>query len=115
LNLTNNKRAMSQQSDYVANLQLGFDAPNDKHSASLVYNFYSERLFAAGRGGAPDEYEQPFHSLDFIYTYYPLEALSLRLRLQNILDEDLEIEQIGVTTFEQEFGITAKLDLKYQF
>jgi hypothetical protein len=44
-----------------------------------------------------------------------LEALSLRLRLQNILDEDLEIEQIGVTTFEQEFGITAKLDLKYQF
>ena len=29
-----------------------------------MYNVFGERLFVAGRLGAPDRYEQPFHSLD---------------------------------------------------
>ncbi len=61
-NLTNNKRRMSQHSKYVANLQLGYDSPGGYHSASLAYSHVGDRLFFAGRNGAPDAYEQPFNS-----------------------------------------------------
>ncbi len=115
LNLTNNVREMSQHSPWVVNLQLGFDSPNQRHSASLAYNAFGERLYFAGSNGAPDAFEQPFHSLDLIYSYYPIEAMTIKLRLQNLLDEQLEIEQGGVTTLEQTVGSVVKLDLSYRF
>ena len=115
VNLTNDERRLSQHAPWVANLQLGFDSPNEKHSASLAYNAAGERVFFAGRGGAPDAYEQPFHSLDVIYSYYPTNALSLKLRLQNLLDEDTTIEQGGVAVLEQSVGMNYKLDLSYRF
>ena len=115
LNLTNNVREMSQHSPWVVNLQLGFDAPNERHSASLAYSAFGERLFFAGSNGAPDAFEQPFHSLDLIYSYYPTEAMTIKLRLQNLLDEQLEIEQGGVTVLEQTVGSVIKLDLSYRF
>lgn len=121
LDLTNNTRRLSQHSEYVANVQLGFDSPEGVHSASLVYNVFGERLFFAGKNGAQDAYEQPFHSLDLVYSWYPLDQLSLKLRLQNILEEDIEISQTSnatgadVTVFEQRIGTSAKLDLKWEF
>lgn len=121
LDLTNNTRRLSQHSEYVANFQLGFDSPEGKHSASLVYNVFGERLFFAGKNGAQDAFEQPFHSVDLVYTWYPLDTISLKLRLKNILQEDLEITQTSnstgadVTVFEQNVGTSAKLDLKWEF
>ena len=115
LNLTNNTRELTQHSPWVVNLQLGYDSANERHSASLAYNAFDERLFFAGVNGAPDAFEQPFHSLDLIYSYYPVEAMTLRFRLQNLLDEQLEIEQGGVTTLEQTVGTNIKLDLTYRF
>lgn len=115
LNLTNNTRRMTQQSEYVANLQLGYDSPGGGHSVSLAYSVYGERIYFAGRDGADDAYEQPFDSLDLIWSWYPTERLSLKLRLQNLLDSNLEIEQQGVTILEQTVGLTAKLDLSWKF
>jgi TonB-dependent receptor len=113
LDLTNPVRPVGGHSEYVANLQLGFDSANGAHSWSLAYNTFGERLFFAGRNGAQDTYEQPFDSLDFIYTFYPTERLSLKFRLQNILDEQLELVQAGVPILEQEVGATAKFELKW--
>ena len=113
--LTNNKRKLTQHSPLVVNLQLGYDSPGGAHSASLVYGMYDERVFFAGRNGAPDAYEQPFHSLDVVYTWYPMDKLSVKLRAQNILDEKTEIEQGGVVVLEQTVGTNLKLDLTYRF
>jgi outer membrane receptor protein involved in Fe transport len=113
LDLTNPERPMTGHSEYVANLQLGFDSGNGAHSWSLVYNTFGERVFFAGRGGAEDVYEQPFDSLDVIYTYYPTDRLSFKFRFQNILDEKLELEQQGVVVLEQNVGTTAKIDIKW--
>ena len=113
LDLTNPERPMTGHSKYVANLQLGFDSASGAHSWSLVYNTFGERVFFAGRGGAEDVYEQPFDSLDVIYTYYPTDRLSLKFRFQNILDDRLELEQAGVTILEQNVGTTAKIDIKW--
>jgi outer membrane receptor protein involved in Fe transport len=113
--LTNNRRPMTQHSDLVVNLQLGYDSPNAMHSASIAWNMYSERIFFAGRNGADDAREQPFTSLDFIYSFYPSEKLSIKLRLQNLLDEDTVIEQGGVDVLEQTLGTAAKIDFSYRF
>ena len=115
LGVTNNKRRMTQHSDYVANVQLGWDSPAGAHSASLVYSIYSERIFFAGRNGAEDAWEQPFNSLDLVWSWFPTDALSFKLRLQNLLDEKLEIEQGGVKVLEQTVGTTFKLDASYRF
>jgi TonB-dependent receptor len=113
LNLTSDIRPMAQHSDYVVNLQLGLDSANGKHSFTLAYNTFGERLFFAGRDGAPDAYEQPFESLDFVYSFYPTDRLSMKFRVQNLLDEAVKIEQAGVTVLEQNVGATAKLDVKW--
>ncbi len=115
LNLTNDQRPLNLQSDVILNLQLGYDAPNALYSAVVVYNSYDERLFYAGRNGAPDAYEQPFHSLDFVFSLYPTEKLDVKLRLQNLLDDSIEIEQGGVVVLEQNLGMTAKVDFTYRF
>jgi TonB-dependent receptor len=113
--LTNDKRRLSQHAPWVVNLQLGYDSLNERHSASVAYNAFGERLFFAGRGGAPDAYEQPFHSLDLIYSYYPIEPLSLKFRVQNLLDQNTTIEQGGVKVLEQTVGLTYKFDMTYRF
>jgi hypothetical protein len=106
---------MTQHSDLVVHAQLGYDSPNEMHSASIAYNMYSERIFFAGRNGADDAREQPFNSLDFIYSFHPTEKMSIKLRLQNLLDEDTVIEQGGVDVLEQNPGTTAKVDFSYRF
>jgi len=115
LGVTNNKRRMTQHSDYVANLQLGWDSPGGAHSASLIYSIYGERIFFAGRNGAEDAWEQPFNSLDLVWSWYPTDALSLKLRVQNVLDEKFEIQQAGVTVLEQTIGTSFKFDATYKF
>ena len=114
LDLTNDRRRLTQHSRYVANLQLGFDSPDGAHSASLVYNVFGERLYFAGRNGGPDAFEQPFHSLDLVYGWYPTEQLKLQLKIKNLLDSNVEVERGGVVTLEQSIGRSGSLQLSWQ-
>jgi hypothetical protein len=50
-----------------------------------------------------------------VYDFYPTRSLSIKLRLQNLLDEKIEIEQGGVTVLEQTLGMTVKLDATLRF
>jgi outer membrane receptor protein involved in Fe transport len=109
---TNNVRQLSGASNYVANLMLGFDSMNGQHSATLVYNVYGKRLYLAGRNGAPDGFELPFHSLDMTYSWYPTDLITIKAKLQNLLDETVIIERDGVNTFEEKPGMTAALSFK---
>jgi TonB-dependent Receptor Plug Domain len=112
-NVTNDVRPMAQHSEYVANLQLGFDSDNGAHTFTVAYNTFAERLFFAGRDGAPDAYEQPFESLDFVYSFFPTDRLSMKFRIQNLLDEELEIAQNDTVIIAQKLGTTAKVDVKW--
>jgi TonB-dependent receptor len=110
---TNPTRSLSGASDYVANLMLGFDAPNARHTASVMYNVFGERLYVAGRNGAPDGYEQPFHSLDMTYFWYPTDTMTLRLKAQNILSETVTIEREGIVVFEEDPGTTLSVSFTW--
>lgn len=111
---TNASRPLSGASEYVANLQLGFDSDSGMHAATLVYNVFGERVLAAGINGSPDSYEQPFNSLDFTYSFYPTDRTTLKLKLKNLLDENSVVEQGGVTVYEQQVGLSASLDFEWQ-
>ena len=114
-NITNSTRRLTQQSNWVTNLQLGYDSFNGKHGATLAFNSFGERIYFAGTDGLPDGYEQPFHSLDLIYTYYPIDNWTFKLRVKNILDEAIEVAQGDVAVIEQSFGRTALLNVKWEF
>ena len=61
-----------------------------------------------------DAFEQPFHSVDLIYSYFPTEQLTLKFRARNLLDEERS-RQNGVTIIEQSIGIVFKFDVSYKF
>ncbi|HEX6259394.1 MAG TPA: TonB-dependent receptor [Woeseiaceae bacterium] len=110
---TNQVRPLSGASEYVANVMLGFDSPDSKHTASLIYNVFGERLYVAGRNGAPDGFEQPFHSLDVTYAWYPTDTMTIKLKAQNLLDETVTIERQGITVFEEDPGINYSLSFSW--
>ena len=110
---TNPVRGLTGASDYVANVMIGYDSANSKHAASLIYNVFGERLYVAGRNGAPDGYEQPFESLDFTYFWYPSDRVTIKAKAQNLLGEVIVIERDGVVTFEEDPGTTFVLSFSW--
>jgi len=113
-----NNCSLSGASDYVANLMIGFDSRNSKHTAALIYNVFGERVFAFGRFG-PDAIEQPFESLDFTYFWYPTDRITVKAKAQNILGSTIEIQRSepgrNVVVFEEDPGTTLALALSWQF
>jgi TonB-dependent receptor len=112
---TSPAREMAGASPYVANVMLGFDSVDGKHTASLIYNVFGERLFVAGRNGAPDGFEQPFHSVDLTYTWFPSDSLTIKAKAQNLLEEEIEIERGGIITYHEKPGATISLSASYRF
>lgn len=114
-NITNRERRMSGHSQYVVNAQLGFDSFNERHSATLSYNVFGSRINFAGVDGKDDAYEQPFHSVDATYSYYPTERLTLKLSAKNILGERTEILQQGEILQARDPGTSLGASLTYRF
>ena len=117
--ITNRTRRLTQHSEWVANLQLGFDSFDGKWGSTLVYNAFGPRIFFAGINGQDDAYEQTFHSLDFVLSWYPMENLSLKFRAQNMLDEKTRIDQKSaagdeVRILEQTVGTSFLFDIRYE-
>ena len=112
---TNNVRPLAGASEYVANLVLGFDSHDGAHTSTIAYNVFGERLYVAGRLGAPDGYEQPFHSLDFTHSWYPTENITVKAKLRNVLDQSVQIEREGVVVFTERPGSTASVSFKWEY
>ncbi|MDN4503807.1 TonB-dependent receptor [Alteromonadaceae bacterium BrNp21-10] len=113
--ITNLTRRMTGHSEYVANLQLGYDSPNGNHSASLVYNVFGERILIPGIDSFDDSYEKPFHSLDVVYTYYPDFNSTVKFKVQNMLDQKKELEFENTLFRSETKGIGFSISYKRDF
>ncbi|MCY7296042.1 TonB-dependent receptor domain-containing protein [Alteromonas sp. a30] len=113
--ITNLERRLTGHSEYVLNMNVGYDSDDGNHSASLVYNVFGERIIIPGIDFFDDSFEQPFHSLDLVYTYYPDFNSTLKFKVQNILDEDKELQFEGVTLRSETRGIGFSVSYKRQF
>ncbi|MEP1447518.1 MAG: TonB-dependent receptor [Paraglaciecola sp.] len=114
-NLTNKVKRMNGHSEYVVNLQLNYDSANGEHSGSLVYNVFGERILASGIGGRGDAFEQPFHSLDLVYTWYPNFNTNVKFKVKNLLGENQEVLQDNVVVRSREVGSTFGVSYSYEF
>ena len=118
--LTNLTRRMTGHSEWVVNTTLGFDSSNGRHSAYLNFNAFGERISAAGTDNHDDVYELPFDSLGLVYKFFPTDRIELQLKLDNILDEQREFEQVNVDgeiarVLVQDVGLTYSLSGKWTF
>lgn len=112
---TNRNRPLSGASDEVINIQLGFDSDDGKHTATLAYNVFGERIYTAGTGEEPDSYEQPFDALDFSYAYYPTDSIVLKAKIRNVLDESITIKKGSIDVYEEDVGRSFSISAKYNF
>ena len=93
---------------------VGYDSMDAKHSATIAYNAFDDRLFVAGRNGAPDGFEQTRHSINATYFFYPTDSLTVQLKASNLLDDPISIEREGVETLNEKIGRTFSLSVQWE-
>ncbi len=113
--ITNTTRRLTGHSEYVVNLNLGYDHPNGNHSVTMAYNVFGERIIIPGIEGQDDRYEQPFQSLDVIYTYYPTYSSTVKFKVKNVLDEEKTIEFSDTLFRSESKGIEFDISFKWDF
>jgi TonB-dependent receptor len=113
--ISNLKRRLTGHSQYVANLQAGYDSDNGEHAVSVIYNVFGARILIPGIDGFDDSYEQPFHSLDTVYKYYPNFNTTVTFKVQNMLGQEKKIEFEDVLLRSQTKGSKISLAVKYDF
>ena len=112
---TSSNRPLQGHSPHVFNFQLGYDNADWGTRATLLYNITAERIVAVGLLGAPDKYAQPFNQLDIIATQAINDWLSLRVKMKNLINDEVRITQGDKTTRSFKVGreFTIGIDLRF--
>ncbi len=111
---TSSQRPLQGQSPYVLNFQVGYDDDDRDIHAALLYNVFGERIVDVGVNGAPDKYEQPRPSLDFVYSQ-GFGSWTLKAKLKNLLDPDIELTQGKEINRITRIGRELSLAVEYDF
>jgi len=110
-------RPLQGQSNIMLNASLNYHGLKGIN-ASLSYNTFSKRLNTLGTGAVPDEYEFPFHSLNFTLsnTYH---NLKVSFKAKNLLNQDIQtgFNKDGQTYITNRYhpGMGAGISLSYAF
>lgn len=112
--LTNSSRPLQGQSDWLYNLQIGYE-PASGTTATLLYHYYGERIAEVGIENAPDLIEQPLGELNLIFIHELADNWKLTMKATNLLDERSEITQGGFVTTGYLRGREASINVDYTF
>ena len=97
------------------NFQIGYEDPDRELNAALLYNVFGERIVEVRVQGAPDIYEQPRPSLDFVYSQV-LGNWKLKGKLKNLLNPQIRLTQGNeAPRVTQPVGWERSLGLEYVF
>lgn len=112
---TNNKRRMTGQPEFNANVEFGYTGA--EHIVRVAFGYISDRLINGGVNGLPDEFVEPRVTLGGKWSYNPsfMEPLTLSLELENLLNDEFERTQGGITTRSYQSGVTGSLSAKWRF
>lgn len=111
--LTNTKRPMVGQAEYVVNTGLGYSNYSGSVSATLLYNLVGPRIVEAGVDPLPDTYEQSRHILDFSLQFPALAGVAVKLDAENLLNQRTLRTQGSVTRLRYWSGRTFSLGLSW--
>lgn len=79
-------RAMWGQSPFIVNVFATYENSKLGFNANLVYNVSGPKIVINVKGGTPDIYEQPLHSLNFVTNKSIGKSFSLSFKAKNILN-----------------------------
>ncbi|MEM7099327.1 MAG: TonB-dependent receptor [Pseudomonadota bacterium] len=116
--LFENQRGLTGQSDLLGNLMLSYTNYELGIEGSLAYNYTGERIVLVGAENAPDIVEQSRGRLDLLLKYMVRlwdTDLELELKVQNLLDEEVEWTQGGLLYERYDPGLSYSIGLKLNF
>jgi len=111
---TSSQRPLQGQSPYVWNFQFGYDDDDRDIHAALLYNIFGERIVDVGVSGAPDKYQQPRPSLDFVFSQ-GFGNWRIKGKLKNLLDPEIKLTQGKETNRSTRIGREFSLAVEYEF
>lgn len=88
-------RALQGAPEYSFNLILGYDDISNGQEFTILFNQNGETIVDVGVSGQPDIIEEPRLDIDFNYKYYISDTLTFRLKVEDLLDTDVEFTQGG--------------------
>lgn len=113
--LTNEKRELQGQPDWVLNLNLGYENMQKGIVATLLYNISGERISELGTFGRDDIYKQPASRLDFVYRHQFADKWRFKFKAENLLDPEIEWEQGGQVSRSYDEGRKFSIGMDYTF
>ncbi len=113
--LTNDKRELQGQSEWILNIQLGYENVKTGTVATLLYNIAGEQIAELGTYGRDDIYKEPVSRLDFVYRQEFADNWRFKFEAENLLDPDIEWEQGGDVTRSYQEGREFSVGIEYTF
>ena len=108
-------RSLQGQSEYLANLQIGYDHYLTEQKVTLLLNYFDDRIFRVARGAAVGPIvEQGRLTVDLNYENIFSERWSLKLKAKNITNEPISYSQNEREIELYETGTSISASLSYQ-
>ncbi|MFK8042586.1 TonB-dependent receptor domain-containing protein [Congregibacter sp.] len=113
--LNGDARALQGQPEYTANFVIGYDNVPGGHQLTLLYNHNGESIADVGILGLPNVLLEERGELNLVYRYDISEKATLKARVENIFDAEVEYTQ-GDQIFQfYEKGTTFQLGFDWEF
>ena len=98
-------RELQGQSEWLYNIQVGYDHYPTEQKVTLLVNFFDDRIFRISRGqNTGPEYEEARTIVDITYENMINENFTLEAKVQNLFNEKVEYSQNGRTIESYEVG-----------
>lgn len=109
-------RQLQGQSEWLANIQLGFDHYPTEQKLTLLVNYFDDRIFRISRGASTGpEFEVARVVVDLTYEKLVSDALTLKASIKNLLNENIEYSQNGRTIESYQTGTSFGVGFSYRF
>lgn len=108
-------RKLQGQPDYTFNLILGYDDIENGHELTLLFNQSGETISDVGVSGQPNVLEEPRLDVNLNYKYNLSESLTLKAKVKNLLNSDVERTQGGNIYRQYEKGMEFQAGIDWTF
>ncbi|UTW47425.1 TonB-dependent receptor [Bacterioplanoides sp. SCSIO 12839] len=108
-------RPLQGQSEYLANIQLGFDHLPTGQSLTLLGNYFDDRILTVGRGDLENEVEDARAVWDLVYRYDVNDVFTVKGKIENLGDQKISFSRGGKEIESYYEGSTMKISVDYAF
>jgi outer membrane receptor protein involved in Fe transport len=111
-----NGRQLQGQSEWLANVQIGFDHYPTEQKFTFLVNWFDDRIFRIARGAQTGpEVESGRIIIDMTYEKRFSDALTLEMQVKNLLNDEVEFEQNSSVIESYQTGTEFGISVKYEF